>query len=150
MAGPCSSSAFRSSAGTSPPVTYARYAPASDGVSATPALRSTALPGAQMPPPERAVEPPNAAVFSSTTTVAPCLAAVSAAGMPAAPLPATMTSNSANASGSAAEPVAILPPAPILEHVAVLRLQREAEGGRVHADWDIKANAVVIGFGAAG
>src|SRR5580704_4807187 len=103
-----------------------------------------------MPPPERAVEPPNAPVFSSTTTVAPSRAAVSAAVMPAAPLPATMTSNSANASGSAAGSVAISPPAPILEHVTVLRLKRKAEGGRVPAEWDIQADVVVVGFGAAG
>ena len=64
-------------------------------MSATPARRSTALPGAQIPPPERAVDPPNDPVFSSTTTVAPRCAAVSAAVMPAAPLPATTMSNSA-------------------------------------------------------
>ena len=84
----------------------------------TPAARSTALPGAQIPPPERAVEPPNDPVFSSTTTLSPRCAAVSAAVIPAAPLPATTTSNSAWS-------VVMPPPArSILEHVTVLAERR--------------------------
>src|SRR5215469_18378916 len=140
IAGPCSSSASRNSAGTSSPATRARYERASSGVSATPARRSTVLPGAQIPPPERAVEPPNDPVFSSTTTVAPRCAAASAAVMPAAPLPATTMSNSAVGS------VPMPPPRSILEHVAVFATERK--GPRVR--WDIEADVVVVGFGAAG
>ena len=64
--------------------------------------RSTALPGAQIPPPERAVDPPKDPAFSMTRALSPKCAAVSAAVIPAAPLPATTTSTSS-----------------ILEHVTV-------------------------------
>jgi hypothetical protein len=52
----------------------------------------TELFGIQMPAPERAAEPPKVAAFSTTTHVRPCLAAVSAAVIPAAPEPMTTTS----------------------------------------------------------
>src|SRR6185437_7201032 len=141
--GQCPSSAARGSAATCSPDTCSRYALACSGVSAIPARRSTALPGAQIPPPERAVDPPNQAVFSSTTTDSPRRAAVSAAVIPAAPLPATITSNSAYSVLSVAMP----PPGSILEHVTVLR---SLEGDCVDAGWDIEAQVVVIGLGAAG
>ena len=111
MAGPCSSR--RLLAGRRHVVARrrgpGRRGPAR-GCRATPARRSTALPGAQMPPPERAVEPPNVPVFSSTTTRRPWCAAVSAAVIPAAPLPTTTTSNSASGS-RAARPLSWPPPA---------------------------------------
>jgi hypothetical protein len=76
----------------------------------TPAARSTALPGAQIPPPDRAVDPPNDPAFSTTTTLSPRSAAVSAAVIPAAPLPATTTSKSAGP--VSASPVVMPPPGP--------------------------------------
>jgi hypothetical protein len=50
--------------------------------------------GIQTPPPERAVEPPKRGAFSIRTVRSPWCAAVSAAVIPAAPLPTTITSNS--------------------------------------------------------
>jgi len=76
-----------------------------------PAARRTVLPGAQIPPPERAVDPPKYPVFSMTSTLRPRCAAVSAAVIPAAPLPATTTSTSA-VSRSILEHVTVLPSAP--------------------------------------
>src|SRR5690242_6086456 len=92
-----------------------------------------------MPPPERAVDPPNDPAFSMTRTLSPRSAAVSTAVILAAPLPATTPSTSA-----------------ILEHVTVL--PSAEEGGPVEApmeatvpgDWDLEADVVVVGFGAAG
>src|SRR5690349_7450281 len=74
-----------------------------------------------------------------TRALSPRCAAVSAAVIPAAPLPATTTSTSS-----------------ILEHVTVL--PSAEEGGPVEAtvettvpgDWDLAADVVVVGFGAAG
>lgn len=62
------------------------------GVSGTPAARITGLLGIQIPAPERAADPPNVGAFSTTTQLRPCLAAVSAAVIPAAPAPITTTS----------------------------------------------------------
>ena len=64
------------------------------GVVADAGFRSTSLPGIQIPPPERAVEPPNVFSFSTTTALCPWATTVKAAVMPAAPLPTTTTSNS--------------------------------------------------------
>ena len=50
------------------------------------------LPGAAISPPDRAVLPPIAAIFSTTTTEAPFSAAVIAAVRPAPPAPITTTS----------------------------------------------------------
>src|SRR3954447_9877792 len=52
----------------------------------------TALLGIQIPAPERAADPPKVGAFSSTTVLRPCLAAASAAVIPAAPEPMTTTS----------------------------------------------------------
>ena len=65
---------------------------------------------------------------------------MSAAVIPAAPLPATTMSNSAPSAGSVVMP----PPRPILEHVTVF-----AEGSP-RPNWDVKTDVVVVGFGAAG
>src|SRR4051812_31799252 len=99
--GPLVRNAACLSAGTPGPTTLARYWAALAGVSGTPALRITSLFGIQMPAPERAAEPPNLAAFSTTRTVIPRLAAVSAATIPAAPDPTTTTSYSGASVGSA-------------------------------------------------
>ena len=70
-----------------------RYLRAASGVSSvTPDACSASLLGIHTPPPERAVEPPKRAAFSTTTALNPLRAAVSAAVIPAAPLPTTTTS----------------------------------------------------------
>src|SRR5690242_15939489 len=46
-----------------------------------------------MPAPDRAAEPPKVGAFSTTTTLRPRFAARSAAVIPEAPAPTTMTSN---------------------------------------------------------
>src|SRR6516225_194360 len=74
------------------------------------------------------------------TTLSPRSAAVSAAVIPAAPLPATTTSNSAGS-------VVMRPPVWIIEHVTVLR---RSAGDPVPPDCDVYADVVVVGFGAAG
>src|SRR5580692_12317150 len=125
----------------------------------TPAARSTVLPGAQIPPPDRAVDPPNDPAFSTTTTLSPRSAAVSAAVIPAAPLPATTTSNSAgsvsagsvsagsvSAGSVSAGTVVMPPPGPYWNTLQFCADPREAP----LPDWDVEAEVVVIGFGAAG
>ncbi len=92
IAGPWARKARCRSTGTSGPTTAARYSAAFAGVSGTPAARTTELFGIQIPAPDRAADPPKVGAFSTTTQLRPCLAAVRAAVMPAAPEPMTTTS----------------------------------------------------------
>lgn len=92
--GPLVRNAACRSAGTSGPTTAARYVAAFCGVSGTPAPRITELLGSQIPAPDRAADPPKVGAFSTTRTLSPRLAAVSAAVIPAAPEPTTTTSYS--------------------------------------------------------
>ena len=117
IAGPLRRKASWRAAGTSGPTTAARYCAAFAGVSGTPAASSTGLFGIQMPAPERAAEPPKVGAFSTTTTLSPRFAAVSAAVIPAAPEPTTTTSYSpssgaAPAAGAAASPDVTARPTP--------------------------------------
>src|SRR5487761_790726 len=114
------------------------------GVSRTPELRSTALPGAQIPPPERAVEPPYSSAFSSTMAVRPSCAAVSAAVIPAAPLPTTTMS--ALLASTPAGSVVMPPPGPHTRTRCSF-----AEGNAVPETRETGPfDGVVVGFGAAG
>ena len=96
------------------------------------------------------MEPPNRSVFSITTTLRPWCAAVSAAVIPAAPLPTTTTSNWR----LQRRPLSWHLPAP---HTRTrysfgrgCRRGRSGDGGAALQTWDIEADVVVVGFGAAG
>src|SRR3979409_1616824 len=52
-----------------------------------PARLASGLPGTHIHPPDQAVAPPNTDSFSTTTTLSPCHAAVTAAARPEAPEP---------------------------------------------------------------
>src|SRR6266851_5873028 len=112
-----------------------------------------------MPPPERAVEPPNQSVFSSTTARRPWCAAASAAVIPAAPLPTTTMSNCA--SSNWARSVVMAPPAlhtrtryssgrAAIRGVPLQTTRFRPMEAPVPQIWDIQADVVVVGFGAAG
>src|SRR5260370_14230507 len=122
-----------------------------------------------MPPPERAVEPPNRSVFSSTTARRPWCAAASAAVIPAAPLPTTTMSNCASsncassdcASSDWARSVVMAPPAlhtrtrysfgrAAIQGVPLQTTRFRPMEAPVPQIWDIQADVVVVGFGAAG
>ncbi len=104
------------------------------------------------------MEPPNDPVFSSTTTVAPRCAAVSAAVMPAAPLPATTTSKSAVSDSVSIRFPACLPvryrpcshAASWVNTRTCCSFTLRTKGSDLSANWDIEADVVVVGFGAAG
>src|SRR4051812_2381922 len=91
----------------------------------------TSLLGIQIPAPERAAEPPNVGAFSTTTTLSPRLAAVSAAVIPAAPEPTTTTSYSpssgaAPAAGAVASPDVTARPTPAAVPRRIWRRVRSA------------------------
>src|SRR5216684_1707662 len=57
-----------------------------------PARFASGLPGTHIHPPDQAVAPPNTGSFSTTITLRPCQAAVTAAARPEAPEPTTSRS----------------------------------------------------------
>ena len=57
-----------------------------------PSARASGLRGIHSQPPDQALVPPSTDAFSATMTLAPCMAAVTAAVSPAAPEPTTSTS----------------------------------------------------------
>src|SRR5260370_21100664 len=112
-----------------------------------------------MPPPERARAPPNQCVFSSTTARRPWCAAASAAVIPAAPLPTTTMANCA--SSNWARSVVMAPSAvhtrtryssgrAAIRGVPLQTTRFRPMEAPVPQIWDIQADVVVVGFGAAG
>src|SRR5262245_14898645 len=130
MAGPCRRNASWFSAGESRPATWARDVSAASGESRTPAAGRPDV--AWIHRPARTVEPPNVAAFSTTRTRRPRWAAVSAAVIPAAPLPTTTTSNSVTLSSA-------------LTRTGYSFAVTEGTGGTT-VDWDERAGVVVVGF----